>query len=211
MVYFVSGTDTDVGKSVATGFLAKRFAQSGAKVITQKLAQTGCQGISIDIITHRKIMGIDLLPEDRTGVTCADVFDFPASPHLAAKMQNASIDIPAIARRTEVLAQHYDVVLMEGVGGLMVPLKDDFLVVDYISKYSLGTFLVVSSKLGSLNHALLCIEACLRRNISIAGIVYNTFAKAPKEIEESTAEYIKGYLSRYSPHTQFITMGRVEF
>ena len=66
-VYFISGIDTAAGKSVAAGMLAKYLISTGKKVITQKLVQTGCEGISEDIQTHRTIMGLPLLPEDTAG------------------------------------------------------------------------------------------------------------------------------------------------
>ena len=69
-VFFVSGIDTGIGKTVATGVFAKKLAEKGANPITQKLIQTGCEGISEDILEHRKVMGIPLRPEDRDFTTC---------------------------------------------------------------------------------------------------------------------------------------------
>ena len=68
-ILFVSGIDTGIGKTVATALLAKKLAQDGKSVITQKLIQTGCKGISEDILEHRKIMGIAPLPEDEDSPT----------------------------------------------------------------------------------------------------------------------------------------------
>ena len=76
-VLFVSGIDTDIGKSIATGYYAKHLMQQGYSVITQKMVQTGCQDISTDIIVHRKIQGITLTEEDRQGITCPYLFDYP--------------------------------------------------------------------------------------------------------------------------------------
>ena len=77
MKYFVSGTDTNIGKTVAVAWLAKKFASEGRKVVTQKLIQTGCEGISEDILAHRKITGSGLLPEDENRTTCRYVLKFP--------------------------------------------------------------------------------------------------------------------------------------
>lgn len=211
MVYFVSGTDTDVGKTVATGFLARRFAERGLRVITQKLVQTGCEKMSDDIIAHRKIMGIDLLPEDLDSTTCAYVFKYPSSPHLAAALEHTRIDPAEITRRTRRLEESFDVVLLEGAGGLMVPLTDNLLTIDYAAEFAPDMFLVVSSKLGGLNHALLSLEACRARGIRISGVVYNTFADAPADITESTADFIKKYLSKHFPSAEFITMPKMSF
>ena len=67
--YFVTGIDTDAGKSIVTGVLARALSARGERVITQKFIQTGCDGLSEDIETHRRIMGIGLLPEDEDGTT----------------------------------------------------------------------------------------------------------------------------------------------
>lgn len=80
-VFFISGTDTGIGKTVATAALARKLAEAGENPVTQKLVQTGCGGVSEDIIAHRKIMGSGLLPEDLDFTTCPYVLKYPASPH----------------------------------------------------------------------------------------------------------------------------------
>ena len=92
-VYFVTGIDTDAGKSIVTGVLARDWAGRGRRVVTQKFIQTGCPGLSEDIETHRRIMGTGLLPEDLDGTTCPIVFTYPASPHLAAAIDSRRIDL----------------------------------------------------------------------------------------------------------------------
>ena len=85
-VFFVSGIDTNVGKSYATGYLAKTWNEQGVRTITQKFIQTGNVGMSEDIELHRKIMGTGLLPEDESGLTMPEIFTYPCSPHLAAEI-----------------------------------------------------------------------------------------------------------------------------
>ena len=131
---FVSGIDTNIGKTVAIGWLARNFMAQGKSVVTQKLIQTGCVGISEDILVHRKIMGVGILPEDSDGTTCKYVLRFPSSPHLACKLENVKLDLHSIAENTEKLARKYDVVLIEGAGGLMVPLTENVLTSDYIKE-----------------------------------------------------------------------------
>ena len=115
-VLSVSGIDTDIGKSIATGYYAKYLMQQGYSVITQKMVQTGCQEISEDIVVHRKIQGIALTEEDRQGITCPYLFDYPCSPHMAARLQQTCIDEKIIEKSTALLAQNYDYVLLEGAG-----------------------------------------------------------------------------------------------
>ncbi|EFA27827.1 dethiobiotin synthase [Haemophilus influenzae HK1212] len=90
-VIFISGIDTDVGKTVATGIYAKKLMEQGFSVITQKMIQTGCKNIADDLLVHRKIQGIDLTEEDLQGKTCPYVFEYPCSPHLAAKRESRKI------------------------------------------------------------------------------------------------------------------------
>jgi len=117
-VYFVSGIDTDAGKSYATGFLAREWNKNGQRTITQKFIQTGNVGHSEDIDLHRHIMGIPFTEEDKEGLTMPEIFSYPASPHLASQLDNRPIDFGKIKRATEELSERYDYVLLEGAGGL---------------------------------------------------------------------------------------------
>ena len=85
-VYFVSGIDTDAGKSYATGYLAREWNKNGKRTITQKFIQTGNVGHSEDIDLHRRIMEIPFTREDQEGLTMPEIFSYPASPHLASRL-----------------------------------------------------------------------------------------------------------------------------
>src|SRR5690606_29027978 len=132
-VVFVSGIDTEIGKTVVTGWLARQWREAGVDVITQKLVQTGCVGASDDILLHRRIMGCGLFDEDRDGHTMPALYAYPASPHLAARLDGRSLDLEAIDRATAHLCERYETVLVEGAGGLMVPLTEELLTIDYVA------------------------------------------------------------------------------
>ena len=202
-IYFVSGIDTACGKTYATGILAKRAMSAGKRVITQKFVQTGCDGISEDIAEHRRLMGVPLFEEDKNGATCPYVFKFPASPHLAARMEDVAIDLSEIADATRKLSEKFDEVFIEGAGGLMVPLCEDFLTIDYIVQENLPLILVVSSKLGSINHALLSIDVCATRGINLVKIAYNDYPKTDVHISEETRNYVKRYAENFYPACEF--------
>ena len=155
VVYFVSGIDTDAGKSVGTGLLARSLRKRGVNVITQKFIQTGWVGISEDILKHREIMGIEPQPVDKDGTTCPYVMTYPASPHLAAEIDKVTLDMERIAASTRKLDALYDMVLLEGAGGLYVPVTRDYFTIDYIQEHGHPLILVASSKLGSINHTLI--------------------------------------------------------
>ncbi len=209
-ICFVSGIDTDIGKSYATGMLARAWSRRGLRVITQKPVQTGDAGISADIRLHRRLMGVGLLPEDETGITCTELFSFPASPHLAAELDGKTLDCARIDDATRRLAATYDRVLIEGAGGLMVPLTRALLTVDFVAERGYPLVLVTSGRLGSLNHTLLSLEAAERRGIRVAGVIYNYCAAAEKRIALDTFDWIAGYLAQRHPRAWLATLGKVD-
>ncbi len=194
---FVSGIDTNIGKTYATAYLAKKYKEGGFSVITQKMIQTGCEKYSEDIEMHRKLTGWGDLQEDKELLTAPCVFTYPASPHLAAKIDKREIDLGTIKHATDKLLSKYEIVLLEGAGGLMVPIKEDptkplggYLTIDYIKENNYPVVLVTSGRLGSINHTLLSIDACMSRGIKIEGIVYNSYPHTDKIIEEDTMQYL---------------------
>ena len=184
-VYFVSGIDTNIGKSYATGYLARKWNEAGIRTITQKLVQTGNEDVSEDIELHRRLMGTGWFPEDREKLTMPEIFSYPCSPHLAAEIDRRPIDFGKIERATETLSERYDAVLLEGAGGLMVPL------------------FVTSGRLGSINHLLLSLEAIGRRGIRLHTLVYNLFPEEDDAlIRQDTEEYIRHLLRKEYPDTR---------
>lgn len=210
MIYLVSGIDTDIGKSVAAGMLARSIAAAGRRVITQKLAQTGDAGISMDIRTHRRLMQTGLLPEDRDGATCTEIFTFPASPHLAAKMENRTIDVERIDRASTRLAGSYDVVLLEGAGGLLVPLTRSLSTLDFAAERAYPVILVSSGRLGSLNHTLLSLEAIRHHGARLAGIIFNAGDPADPAIAADTVDFLLDTLTREHPGAWFARLPEVD-
>lgn len=206
-VYFVSGIDTNIGKSYATGFLAREWNAKGIRTITQKFIQTGNAEISEDIEQHRRLMGTGLLEEDFSRLTMPEIFTYPCSPHLASEIDRRLIDFAKIERASEKLLEHYDAVLLEGAGGLMVPLTRDLLTIDYVAQKSYPLVLVTSGRLGSINHTLLSLEAIRSRGIFLHSVMYNLYP--PEEdgiIRQDTESYIRTYLERHFPETEFVTL-----
>ncbi len=203
-IYFISGIDTDAGKSYCTAWHARQLAQNGKRVITQKFIQTGNVGHSEDIDLHRRIMETGYLPEDREGLTMPEIFSYPCSPHLAARIDRRPIDFNKIERATLELARRYDIVLVEGAGGLMVPLTEEYLTIDYIAEKQYPLLFVTSGKLGSINHTLLSLEAIKSRGIRLDTVLYNLYPTVEdKTIQEDTMQYIKNYLAKHFPDTKF--------
>lgn len=206
-IIFVSGIDTGVGKSFATGYIAKEWNAKGIRTITQKFIQTGNEDISEDIEIHRKIAGTGFLPEDESRLTMPEIYSYPCSPHLAAEIDGRPINFSKIEKAAEILAGQYDRVLQEGAGGLMVPLTRDLLTIDYVRNRQLPLILVTSGKLGSINHTLLSLEAIKSRGIRLHSLVFNMYPEEEDTtISDDTQAYLKNVLATGFPEADYVTV-----
>jgi len=203
---FVTGIGTDVGKSWATGWLARTVASAGRSVITQKFIQTGNKGLSEDIAVHRKIMGLPLQTRDLDHTTAPLILSYPASPDLAAKIDGVEVDWEVPAHSMEVLSREYDCVIVEGAGGALVPLRGSYLTADWISEHDVSVAVVTNGQLGSINHTLLTLEALRHRNVNIALVIYNPHFDADTTICADTRVYLRRYLRENYPGTEWIEM-----
>lgn len=208
-VFFVSGIDTNIGKTVATGIIAASLAKAGKSVITQKMVQTGCDEISEDIEMHRKLQGIPFTTDDNDGTTCPYIFTYPCSPHMAAEKDGRTINLQVITEATRRLQQKYEIVLLEGAGGLMVPLNHHLTTIDYIKQSGYPLLLVTSGRLGSISHTLLNLYVCRQYGIEVKALVFNESPAEDALITANTIQYLKQYLKEYHPETAWITLPEI--
>ncbi len=211
-VYFISGIDTNIGKSYATGYLAREWNAKGIRTITQKMIQTGNSLVSEDIKLHRHIMGCGWLPEDDERLTMPEVFTYPCSPHLASEIDKRAINFNKIKYATQQLSERFDAVLLEGAGGLMVPLTRKYLTIDYIQDNQYPLILVVSGRLGSINHILLSLEAVQKRNIQLHTLIYNLYEDRDGDpiIREDTKTFIHQYIKDFFPETKIMELPLID-
>lgn len=205
-VIFISGIDTDAGKSYATGWLAAQLSSQGKSVITMKMVQTGNVGSSEDIEVHRRITGSGKLSEDEQHLTAPQIFSYPASAHLAARLEGKKVDIQAIDKALDMLKTKYDIVLIEGAGGLMVPLAEDYLTIDYVVSRKLPVALVTNGKLGSINHTLLAMEALKIRDIKVEFVLYNKYFDSDKIIADETYDYLSKATAGLFPEAEYLAV-----
>ncbi len=208
-VYFLSGIDTDAGKSYCAGWLASEWSRQGKTVITQKFVQTGNCEYSEDIYLHRRIMGIPLQKEDLDHTTAPLIYSYPCSPQLAARIDKRDIPLDVIENSTRRLTEQYDIVIIEGAGGLMVPLSDEYMTIDYPAERDIPLILVAHGALGSINHTLLSLEAVKRRGMRLPYVLYNTYFDDDSLIASDTIGFISRYLSREFPGTELIKVPRI--
>ena len=172
-ILFVTGTDTSVGKTYVCArlleFLKNRNIHSGY----QKWVATGvATGLPEDLALCLNAAGISPTAElvEQQVPYC---FRFPASPHLAAEMEDRAVEPEVIIENCRKLAARYKWLIVEGVGGIMVPLRRDLLLADLLARLQPKTLVVARSGLGTLNHTLLTLEALRKRKIPVLGIVFS--------------------------------------
>jgi dethiobiotin synthetase len=192
---FVTATDTEVGKTVIAGAIANHFFRRGRRVAVLKPVATGC--------VHRRE---GLVSEDAEFLaSCADVpfpldvicpvrYREPLAPAVAADRTKEPVDWEAVNRSIRMMSARSDVVIVEGVGGVMVPLDAKHTVLDLAKWLGLPAVVVARAGLGTINHTVLTVEALRWAGVSVAGVVINRYPPDMASIAEETApRYIERY------------------
>jgi dethiobiotin synthetase len=159
--FFVSATDTGVGKTFITAALAKSLRARGRDVAVFKPVQSGAR--ADDPSGDAALLGAD----------CVYAFAAALAPLVAARAEGRTIELEPILARAGELAREHELLLVEGAGGLLVPLADDLDVADLAAALGLPLVVVARAGLGTVNHTLLTIEAAKARGLEIAGVVLN--------------------------------------
>lgn len=202
---FITGIDTDIGKSIACGALTSTLLTQGHHVFTQKWIETGCDNVSEDLLTHQKIAK-KVFNTSQKDLHSPYRFSYPASPHLAAELEKISIDCDYLVKQTKQLEAECDHLIIEGAGGLCVPLNQSMLTVDLITQEKIPVVLVTSGRLGSINHTVLSLELCRQREIEVRALVYNHFPVQEDPIFSDTRKYLKNYLIMHNMEALWLEM-----
>lgn len=166
MNYFITGTDTDAGKTYVTGLILEMLGRAGLSAAGFKPFCCGDRG---DALALQK-SGADGLTLDEINPVWLKV---PASPYAAALIENRLLDIPALHEAYHALSHRFDAVLVEGVGGWEVPLAPAYTTADFAQELALPVIVVVNNKLGALNHTLLTVKNIQARHMKCAGLILN--------------------------------------
>ncbi|MBU3605975.1 dethiobiotin synthase [Polynucleobacter sp. MWH-Creno-3A4] len=176
MNFFVTGSDTEVGKTLVSGALIVKLRDQGINAIGFKPVVAGTfknsngQVLNEDLETLR--LASRLSPGDLT--LCPYVLDAPAAPHLVAAKDNLRLEMQTIMQALHVVQKQCDYVVVEGAGGLLTPINDQEDLGDFAQQLGFPVILVVGMKLGCINHALLTLEAIQSRKLTIAGWIANS-------------------------------------
>ncbi len=172
--FFITGTDTGVGKTLFSAALLHALSGLGVRAVGMKPVAAGAElqdgvWVNEDVALLRAASGVAAPPE----LVNPYLFREPIAPHIAAEHKGAVIEIPRIAAALDALAQSADLVVVEGAGGFRVPLGPRTDMADLAVRLGLPLILVVGMRLGCLNHALLTAEAIAARGLRLAAWVAN--------------------------------------
>jgi dethiobiotin synthetase len=186
---FITGTDTEIGKTYACALIAQALVVAGHKVGVYKPAASGCSReggtlVSDDALALWKAADSPGTLEE----VCPQRFAAPLAPHLAAKAEGKQLDADLLRRGLDVWLERSDIVLVEGAGGLMSPMGDDEYVADLAYDFGFPLVVVARNTLGTINHVLqtLIAAAAFQEGLDVAGIVLNE--SQPTKNDPSTAQ-----------------------
>jgi dethiobiotin synthetase len=187
---FVTGTDTEVGKTVVAGAIAATLAAGADRVATFKPAVTGLTKMGGRLPDHELLRRSSGSPQSAEAVSPYR-FGPAVSPHLAAELAGIAIAPGHLVAAAEAAAANADVLVVEGVGGLLVPLAADYLVRDFAAELGLPVVVVARPGLGTINHTLLTVEAARSKGLEVAAVVLTPWPRFPRLIEASNRRTIE--------------------
>lgn len=189
--FFITATDTGAGKTVMAGAVIKVIESFGVKVCAMKPIESGC-GKEGDI----------LIPYDGTFLKQAAhmdepikqvtpfCFESPLSPLAASEIEGKKVSIEAIKKTYYRLYKSYEAIVVEGIGGLMVPIKRDYFLVDLAREFSLPLLIVTKPGLGTINHTMLTVQYALKAGLEVAGLIINYSRPPENSLAEKTNPHI---------------------
>jgi dethiobiotin synthetase len=185
--FFITGTDTEVGKTIVAGAILKTINFLGFKACGMKPVESGCgrEGdvlIPYDGMFLKQIAHID---EPITLITpCC--FQSPLAPLAASDLEKTGVRITEIKKAFNKLTKKYDAVVVEGIGGLMVPIKKDYSVVELAKEFWLPLIVVAKPGLGTINHIMLTVNYALKEGLEVAGVIINYSQPPENSLAEKT-------------------------
>ncbi len=197
---FITGTDTDVGKTYVAALIAEELRQAGHAVGVYKPAASGCRSEGGTLISDDALRLWEAAGRPGTlDHVCPQRFEAPLAPHLAALAEGKKLDDELLRTGLDFWKHNSEIVLVEGAGGLMSPLGDDRYNADLACDFALPLIVVARNALGTINHTLqtLITAATFRDGLDIAGIVLNR--PAPPSDDTSVASNRQELLARCVP------------
>ena len=188
---FITATDTGVGKTLITGAIARLLRKAGKKVGVLKPVASGCRHDREGLVSgDAEFLAVCAATDYPLSAITPVCYATPAAPLVCAEREGRSVDFEAIAAAYGFLCQTCDVVLVEGIGGVLVPLTETETILDVAAALDLPTVIVARPGLGTINHTLLTLAAVRAAGLPVAGVVINGYNAATAGVPEETASEI---------------------
>ena len=186
--FFITGTDTGIGKTTITAALAACLKKNGIDVGVMKPVATGTSqnDPTSDASILRSASGVD----DIIDLVNPVFMPIPASPYDACKILGIGFDRKIVFKNFEILQKRHNMLLVEGIGGIMTPLEKNYFVADMIKDMNLEAIIVTRSTLGTLNHTVMTVKICQNYKLPIKGIIVNNYCDKGEPVEKIAASTI---------------------
>ena len=185
--YFITGTDTGVGKTLVAGGIAALFKNKGTNVGVMKPIATGCKRVDNNLVSDDAVFLKSIAEvEDEYALINPVNFEQPLAPSIAARLSNTKIDIEKVRTSYDILCERHDYMIVEGIGGLLVPIDEYYFVVDMAEEMELPVIVVCSPTLGTINHTLLTVSYARQHGLDVKGIIINESAENCDTIVKDT-------------------------
>lgn len=201
--YFITGTDTDVGKTIVTAGLAAAIQKKGIDIGIMKpfaagtLQSVGFKSKDTELLANAAKVND---PEDLVN---PQFFHIPASPYTAAQNLGVDVDVQLVMNSFRQLSKIHDMMLVEGMGGIMTPILKNYFVTNLIKEMNLDVILITRSRIGTINHTLMTCKMCVDNGIRIKGIIINNFdidgyppTELKRDMEKLTTFPVLGIIPR---------------
>lgn len=192
---FIVGTGTGVGKTVVAAGLALTLKKRGWSIGVMKPVATGCSGVTGRLVSTDAAYLMEAAECEAPPLVSPVRFRNPVSPNVASLMEKVEVNLEFVKESFLQLEASHDFVIVEGIGGVLVPIRNDFFVTNLIAALELPVVLVTNAQLGTINHTLLSVEALVSRGIEIVGIIMNGLPDTNISLAEITNPKVVAELS----------------
>ncbi|MFD2132810.1 dethiobiotin synthase [Pseudogracilibacillus auburnensis] len=190
--YFVTGTGTNVGKTVVTTLLTDFLSDQHTQLFPYKPIQTGANIVDGKLLAPDPEMYKHVFKDSEFDRHCTYVLQMPSSPHLAAEKENVTFHLGKIHQHITEIEKRYDGIVVEGAGGLYVPMtKTGYCMIDFMKELMYPVILVGEAGLGTINHTVLSIKVIQAKQIPIAGIILNGMGREDETLENDNIKMIE--------------------
>ncbi|NUO07597.1 MAG: dethiobiotin synthase [Candidatus Brocadia sp.] len=191
--YFITGTDTGVGKTIVAGGLAALYKDRGLDVGVMKPVATGCKRVNNALVSDDAVfLKLSAEVDDDYELINPYSFEQPLAPTVAARLSNTKIDLEKIRMDYDSLCEKHDYLIIEGIGGLLVPLDEYYFVVDMASEMELPLIVVCRPTIGTINHTLLTVSYARQHGLDVKGIIINESTEDSDDtVKKTNADEIK--------------------